>query len=200
MIIGILAYQGGVDEHRYMILEACKELGASCTAEYIAKPAQLGNIDGLILPGGESTAIVKLASRFNMIEAIREKIQGGLPVLGTCAGTIMLAERVRDYRTGKELRGTLGVLNATVIRNYYGRQRESFEIDIKIPILGEKPFRAIFIRSPAVIRVGDNVEALAIYEDSYVLVRQNNILAATFHPELSGDTRIHRYFIDLVKR
>lgn len=200
MKIGVLSFQGGIDEHKYMVMEACRELKLSCTLEYITKPHQLDNVDGVILPGGESTAIVKLASRTGLISALGEKIRTGLPVFGTCAGAIILSERVRDYKTGKELRGTIGVLNTTIMRNYYGRQRESFEVDIHIPILGEKPFRAVFIRAPAIVQIGDNVKGLAVYEDSYVLVQQENILASTFHPELSGDTRIHKYFIELVKK
>lgn len=199
MKIGILAYQGGVDEHRYMVLEACKELSFRCEVENIVKPSQLNEIDGLIIPGGESTTIVKFAHRFGIIEPLRAKILQGLPVLGTCAGAVILAKRVEDFKTKKVLPNVLGVLDATVLRNYYGRQRESFEVDIDIPVLGDKPFRAVFIRAPAIIEIGPEVKPLAVYGENYVFVQERNILATVFHPELTNDTRVHKYFLKLVK-
>ncbi|MEM0371498.1 MAG: pyridoxal 5'-phosphate synthase glutaminase subunit PdxT [Ignisphaera sp.] len=200
MNIGILGYQGGIDEHKYMVIESCKELGIQCSVETVVKPQQLNKLDGLIIPGGESTTIVKLAKRYNMIEEIKSKLIEGLPVLGTCAGAIFLAKKVTDLKTRKELQGTIGLLDVIVVRNFYGRQKESFEIDLEIPTLGEKPFRAIFIRAPAIIEISGKVKPLAIYGENYVFVQQDAILATVFHPELSGDTRIHRYFLEIVKK
>lgn len=199
MKIGILAYQGGVDEHRHMVLRACKEMEIQCVIENIVKNHQLDQIDVLIIPGGESTTILKLAKKLKVIEHIRDKIIQGLPVLGTCAGAILLAKRVKDLKTGRILQNTLETLDVTIVRNYYGRQRESFEIDLEIPIIGEKPFRAIFIRAPAIVEIGSEVKPLAIYGENYVFVQQKNILATVFHPELSNDTRIHKQLLKLAK-
>jgi 5'-phosphate synthase pdxT subunit len=198
--VGILAYQGGVDEHRYMVVEACKELSISCEVVNVVEKHSASNIDALIIPGGESTTILKLMKRFGVDEVIRKSIENGLPVMGTCAGAILLAKRVKDLKTGRVLQGTLETLDMLVIRNFYGRQRESFEIDLDIQVLGEKPFRGIFIRSPAIVEVEQGVEVMARYGESYVLVRQGKVFASTFHPELSGDTRLHKYFIEFVKR
>ena len=200
MEIGILAYQGGIDEHKYMVLETCKEMNIQCNVRNVVKPRDLNNLDALILPGGESTTITKFMNRYGIVDELREKIRSGIPTLGTCAGAIILAKNVRDLKTGKTLSGVLGVLDATVIRNYYGRQRESFEIDLKIPVLGDKPFRAVFIRAPAITEIGPSVEPLATLENVYVFVKQGNILATTFHPELSGDTRIHRFLLQMAKK
>ncbi len=199
MRIGILGFQGGIDEHRYMVLESCRELGISCETVNATRPQHLRDIDGIILPGGESTTITKLITRMNMDGDLRDFIRLEHPVFGTCAGAIILAKRVVDRRTGRELANPLGVLDIAIERNYYGRQRESFEIDIGISILGEKPFRAIFIRAPAIVEIGSGVISHAKYGESHVFVQQGNIIATTFHPELSGDTRIHKYFINLVK-
>lgn len=200
MKIGVLAYQGGIDEHRFMVKQACEEMNINCGVEHIAKKYQLDDIDALIFPGGESTTILKLARRSGVAEIIQEKILQGLPVLATCAGTIILAKKVKDLKTGRILQNTLGCLDAVVVRNFYGRQRESFEVDIDIPILGGKPFRAVFIRAPAIVEISHEVKPLAMYNENYVLVQQKNIVAAVFHPELSGDTRIHKYFLELAKR
>jgi len=200
MRIGALAYQGGIDEHRYMITEACNELSIQCDVVNVVKKSDVNGIDALIIPGGESTTILKLMKKFNIVEVLKERIENGLPVMGTCAGAILLAKKVKDLKTGRVMSGTLEVLDALVVRNFYERQRESFEVDLNIPVIGDKPFRAVFIRAPAIVEVGQGVDVLAKYGESYVLVKQGGILASTFHPELSGDTRLHRYFIGFVKR
>jgi 5'-phosphate synthase pdxT subunit len=200
MRIGILAYQGGIDEHRYMIAEACNELSIQCDVVNVVKRSDVNGIDALIIPGGESTTILKLMKKFNIVEVLKERIENGLPVMGTCAGAILLAKKVKDLKTGRVMSGTLEVLDSLAIRNYYGRQRESFEVDLNIPVIGDKPFRAVFIRAPAIVEVGQGVDVLARYGESYVLVKQSEILASTFHPELSGDARLHKYFIEFVKR
>ncbi len=199
MKIGILGFQGGIDEHRYMVNESCKELGIQCDIVNIYRSQHLWEIDGLIIPGGESTTITKLINRMNMDTDLKDFIRSGHPVFGTCAGLILLAKKVIDRKTGRELTNVLSVLDIVVERNYYGRQRESFEVDIAIPLLGEKLFRAIFIRAPAVVEIGGGVISHAKFEDSHVFVQQRNIIATTFHPELSGDNRIHKYFIEIVR-
>jgi len=199
MKIGILGFQGGIDEHRYMVNESCKELGIQCDVVNIYRSQHLWDVDGIIIPGGESTTITKLINRMNMDIDLRDFIKSGYPAFGTCAGLVLLAKKAIDRKTGKELTNTLGLLDVVVERNYYGRQRESFEIDVAIPILGEKPFRAIFIRAPAVIEIGSGVISHAKLGDSHIFVQQRNIVATTFHPELSGDARIHRYFIEIIR-
>jgi len=200
VVIGILGYQGGIAEHRYMILEACRELGWECQVVEVTRVQHLKGIDAIVLPGGESTTMVKLAKRFGVLDELRELISKGLPAFGTCAGAILLAKRVTDLKTGKVLESPIGVMDVEVVRNYYGRQRESFEIDLHIPALGPKPFRGVFIRAPAIVRTGPGVERLAELEGVVVAARQRNMLATTFHPELTGDTRFHRYFLtEIVK-
>jgi len=200
MRIGILAYQGGIDEHRYMITEACNELSIQCDVVNVVKRSDVNGIDALIIPGGESTTILKLMKKFNIVEVLKERIENGLPVGNVCWGYFTCKKKVKDLKTGRVMSGTLEVLDALAIRNYYGRQRESFEVDLNIPVIGDKPFRAVFIRAPAIVEVGQGVDVLARYGESYVLVKQSEILASTFHPELSGDARLHRYFIEFVKR
>lgn len=200
MEIGVLAYQGGIDEHRHALFRACEELRYECNVVNLVEAGQLRDLDAIVIPGGESTTITKLLQRFGMLEPLRNKIAEGTPTFGTCAGAVLLARHVRDYKTGKPSKSTLGVLDAVVLRNYYGRQRESFEVDITIPVLGPRPFRAIFIRAPAIVEIGYGVTSLARLEENHVLVQQGSILASTFHPELSGDTRLHKYFITMAKK
>ncbi len=198
--IGILAYQGGISEHEYLVKKACSELGIECRTRWVTKKEHLEGIDAIILPGGESTTIAKLASRFGVLEELRDRIAKGLPAFGTCAGAILMAKEVVDRKTKKVLENPLGVMDISIVRNYYGRQRQSFEIHLEIPAIGPKPFRAIFIRAPAITRVGEGVEALARLDGVVVVARQGRMLATTFHPELTEDTRIHRFFIERVAK
>jgi 5'-phosphate synthase pdxT subunit len=200
MRIGILGYQGGISEHNFIVRKTCHELNINCDVINVRKINELDKIDGLIIPGGESTTITKLANKQGLLEVIRDKGLEGLPMFGTCAGAIILAKRVKDLKTGRKLMNTAGLLNIEVVRNYYGRQRESFELHVKIPILGDKPFRCIFIRAPAITTVYPSVKSLAKYDEIHIMVQENSILATTFHPELTLDTRMHKYFIDLIKR
>lgn len=158
-------------------------------------PEQLAQVDALIMPGGESTTIGKLLIRFHLFKPIHSRITAGMPVYGTCAGMILLAQRISGFnQTGFHL------LDITVARNAYGPQIESFETDLPVPVLGEAPFRAVFIRAPIVEEVSSSVEVLAAFEGHPVFIRQGNILASSFHPELTNDERIHRYFVsEMVK-
>lgn len=184
--VGVLALQGDVREHVHIL----ESLGAEATG--VKTPAQLGRVDGLVMPGGESTTIGKLAVRFGLLEPLRSAIDQGLPVYGTCAGMILLAGAVTD---GDQ--PLVGSLDVVVKRNAFGRQNESFEADLDITGL-EAPFHAVFIRAPWIEKVGSEVEILSTVDDHPVMVRQDNILATSFHPELTGDGRIHRMLLDSI--
>ncbi|MEU7743589.1 pyridoxal 5'-phosphate synthase glutaminase subunit PdxT [Nonomuraea sp. NPDC049158] len=187
--IGVLALQGSVREHVRMLQEA----GASAIA--VRRPAELDTVDGLIIPGGESTTMWKLADTFDLLEPLRMRIKDGMPAYGSCAGMIMLADRIEDGAEGQQ---TIGGIDMVVRRNAFGRQIDSFESDLDFA--GER-VHAIFIRAPWVESVGTDVEVLGIAEpgDRIVAVRQGPLLATSFHPELTGDTRVHRYFVDMLR-
>jgi 5'-phosphate synthase pdxT subunit len=177
--VGILAFQGDFQKHRELL--ASMEVDA----RLVRAASELDGLSALIIPGGESTTIGMLLDRFDLIRPIRERVAAGLPVLGTCAGAILLAEDIEGSNQPK-----LGVMDITVARNAYGRQIESFEADIELEAF-DQPLRGVFIRAPRITRVGRDVEVLARFEGDPVVVRQGRLLAATFHPELSGETRIH---------
>lgn len=158
-------------------------------------PDDLARIDALVIPGGESTAISGLAEWNGLLSKVRDRIGTGMPVLGTCAGIITLAKTSYDRVGGKTAQPSLGVLDVTVERNSFGRQRESFEVDLNIPRLGKRPFRGVFIRAPKIKETSKSVEILARLDKTVVAVRQRNILGTCFHPELSGETRFHEYFL-----
>ena len=149
----------------------------------------------LVMPGGESTTMIKLLKRFEMWETLRDRIEDGMPVLATCAGMILLSKTIENVVN----QDSLGVLDISVKRNGYGRQINSFEVDLQIDEIGPEPFRAVFIRAPKIESICDEVRVLTSYEESPVLVRQGNVLAASFHPELTGDLRIHRYFLKMAE-
>jgi pyridoxal 5'-phosphate synthase pdxT subunit len=184
--VGVLALQGDVREH----LHTLESLGVA--AAPVKTPDQLDSVDALVIPGGESTTIGKMAVRFGLVDPLRRSIEDGLPTYGTCAGLIFLAGAVTD---GDQ--PLLGVLDVVVRRNAFGRQNESFESDLEIEGLDE-PFHAVFIRAPWVEKVGAEVEVLAGIDEHPVMVRQGNILATSFHPELTGDGRIHQLLLDLI--
>ena len=186
--IGVLALRGAFIEHISML----KKLDVE--AFPIRLRQQLQNLDGLVIPGGESTAIARLMHLYNLTDSIQELILDGLPVLGTCAGMILLS------RNGTQLNSeTIGAIDIEVRRNAFGRQINSFETNLCIPAIGEEPFHAIFIRAPIITRVGPGVEILARLEDgTSVAARQGKVLVCAFHPELTDDTRFHRYFLEVV--
>ena len=188
---GVLALQGAFREHR----EALDALGVSSVE--VRTPEQLAGVDGLILPGGESTTVGRLLSTGDLLEPLRARLAEGMPTFGTCAGLILLA---RDVLDGRADQPSLDALDATVRRNAYGTQAESFEADLAIEGISDAPFRGVFIRAPVVESVGDDVEVLAVHADRPVLLRQGTIWASTFHPELSGDLRVHERFLHEVMR
>ena len=190
--IGVLALQGDVREHLRMLT------GAGATALPVRRREELDRVDGIVLPGGESTTMHKLAVAFELFEPLRDRIRDGMPAFGTCAGMIMLADRIEGGIAGQE---TLGGLDITVRRNAFGRQVDSFEADLDFAAF-DTPFHAVLIRAPWVEKVGDGVEVLARIEAGddagrIVAVRQGPVLATSFHPEISGDDRLHRFFVGL---
>ncbi|RLC78149.1 MAG: pyridoxal 5'-phosphate synthase glutaminase subunit PdxT [Chloroflexi bacterium] len=191
MRIGVLAAQGAFIEHEKML----RRLEAE-TVE-VRLPEHLEGLDGLIIPGGESTTIGKVASEWGLMEPMRAFAESGCPLWGTCAGMILMAKKVGDRMPGQPL---LELMDVTVRRNAFGRQVDSFEANLDVPALGDSLFHAVFIRAPLIERVGERVETLAQLEDGTVVaVRQGNLLATAFHPELTEDDRFHRYFLGLAE-
>jgi pyridoxal 5'-phosphate synthase pdxT subunit len=191
MRIGVLALQGDFAAHIKML----EGLGAEGKA--VRLPEHLEEIDGIIIPGGESTTIGKLMVIYDLQEVLQRKIQEGVPVWGTCAGLILLAKETDNALLGQPL---LASMNIRVRRNAFGSQRESFETDLSVPALGEAPFHTFFIRGPAVESVGPGVEVLATLDDgTIVAVREGTLLGTAFHPEVSGDPRFHQYFLRIVQ-
>jgi len=188
LTIGVLAVQGDVREH----VRVLTSLGAQ--AHGIRRPTELTELDGLVIPGGESTTMDKLVRAFDLFEPLRALIAGGLPVYGSCAGMIMLADRIAEGRPDQQ---TLGGLDITVRRNAFGRQVDSFEEDIEFVGLDGGPVRAVFIRAPWVEEAGDGVDVLARAAGKIVAVRQGALLATSFHPEVTGDTRVHELFVGM---
>ncbi|MGW1883719.1 pyridoxal 5'-phosphate synthase glutaminase subunit PdxT [Streptomyces sp. NPDC001970] len=188
-VIGVLALQGDVREHLIALATA------DAVARPIRRPEELAEVDGLVIPGGESTTISKLAHLFGMMEPLRERVRAGMPVYGTCAGLIMLAEKILDPRSGQE---TIGGIDMIVRRNAFGRQNESFEAAVAVKGV-DTPVEGVFIRAPWVESVGATAEVLAEHDGHIVAVRQGNALATSFHPELTGDHRVHALFVDMVR-
>ncbi|OGO05043.1 MAG: glutamine amidotransferase subunit PdxT [Chloroflexi bacterium RBG_13_54_8] len=189
MRIGVLALQGAFIEH----IRVLRQLDVEASTVYL--PSDLEGLDGIIIPGGESTTISRLMLEFGLTKPLKDLAEGGLPVWGTCAGMILLAKEVCDDSRVE----TLGLMDIKVKRNAFGRQADSFETDIEMPVLGEGPFNAVFIRAPIIEEVGRGVEVLASLSGGVVVAaRQGNLVASAFHPELTTDPRFHRYFLDIV--
>ncbi len=185
--VGVLALQGAFVEH----VAALRRLGVE--AVLVRLPEQLEGLDGLVIPGGESTTISRLMHSYHLVEPIKALAGQGKPIWGTCAGMILMA---KQNGAGNH---TLGLMDVSVKRNAFGRQVDSFEADLPVPALGEKPFRAIFIRAPLIEKVGGDVEVLSRLDDgTIVAARQKNFLVCSFHPELNGDRRFHEYFLRLI--
>jgi 5'-phosphate synthase pdxT subunit len=189
MKIGVLASQGAFAEQ----ISILKQLNMEAVP--VRLPREIRGVDGLIIPGGESTTISRLISAYNLKGEIGALARNGIPILGICAGMILMAKDVSDNNLEP-----LGLMNITVKRNAFGRQRESFETELSIPVLGEKPFPGVFIRAPYIEKTDDAVEVLArLSNGTIVAARQDKLLAAAFHPELTQDLRFHRYFLDIVE-
>ena len=189
--IGVLALQGDFEAHLKMLAESGVE------AKAIRLPGQIEDLDGIIIPGGESTTIGKLMVLYGFDEVLQKKVREGFPIWGTCAGLILLARETDNALAGQPL---LASMHIRVRRNAFGSQRESFETDLSVPVLGEAPFHAFFIRGPVVEAVGPEVEILATLDDgAIVAVREGTLLGTAFHPEVAGDPRFHHYFLRIVQ-
>ena len=196
-LVGVLALQGDVREH----LAALNDSGADAVG--IRRPEELEKIDGLVIPGGESTTMSKLLQIFELLEPLKARLRDGLPAYGSCAGMILLASEILDTRPDAQ---HLGAIDMTVRRNAFGRQVDSFESDLEFEGIVGEPMRAVFIRAPWVERVGDDVQVLARVPESggaaagrIVAVRQGSVVATSFHPEVTGDRRVHELFVDIVR-
>ncbi|WP_047888386.1 pyridoxal 5'-phosphate synthase glutaminase subunit PdxT [Rhodococcus sp. ARP2] len=196
-LIGVLALQGDVREH----LAALDDSGADAVG--VRRPEEMDKVDGIVIPGGESTTMSRLLQVFELLDPLRERLRGGLPAYGSCAGMILLASEVLDTRPDAE---HLGAIDMTVRRNAFGRQVDSFESDLEFEGIIGDPIRAVFIRAPWVERVGPGVEVLAQVPAAageaagrIVAVRQGSVIATSFHPEVTGDRRVHEMFVDLVR-
>lgn len=187
-MIGVLALQGDVVEHVAAMVRAGSETIP------VKTPGDLERVDGLIVPGGESTTVTKLMHRFGLWQPVAQRARAGMPLWGTCMGMIVVSSGV----VGLE-QETLGLLDVDVRRNAFGRQNDSAEVDLMIPVLGEPAFPAVFIRAPWIERVGSDVRVLASYRGHGVMVQQDNVLGTSFHPELTGDYRVHEYFLNMVR-
>ena len=196
MKIGVLALQGDVREH----IQSLSDCGVDALA--VKTKSEIENISALVIPGGESTTIAKLARSFDLFDLIKDRIKDGMPTYGSCAGMILLSDVVEDAIIGQE---SFGGIDMVVKRNAFGRQVDSFETDLKFKGITDPPVRAVFIRAPWVESVGENVEVLAEISDSAgqrhpVAVRQGHLLATSFHPELTGDNRVHKFFVENICR
>lgn len=189
MKIGVLALQGDVREH----IRSLGDCGVEATP--VRRAHEIESVDALVIPGGESTTIAKLARSFEVFDLISQRIHDGMPTYGSCAGMILIANSVLDAIEGQE---TFGGMDVVVRRNAFGRQVDSFEADLQFAGITDAPLRAIFIRAPWVESVGNDVTILASVDSHPVAIRQGHLLATSFHPELTGDNRVHRYFVDNV--
>jgi len=195
--VGIVALQGGVSEHAYMVRRAARNLGIDCEIVYVKHAENLNGIDALILPGGESTTIGALMARTGLLKPLKNLLEAGeTPVLATCAGAILLAKRVVDKHVGEVKQPLLAVMDFEAVRNYFGRQRESFETPLRVRLDGgEVSVRGVFIRAPAFTKVWGRAESISDFEGVSVAVREGEKIALAFHPELTSDTVIHEYLL-----
>jgi len=196
--IGVLALQGDIEESLNAVRRALSTLSIDGDVIQVKYPEQIEHIDGIVIPGGESTVIGTLAALNGSLKLIRDRISDGMPALGTCAGMIIMARKAYDRVVGETRQKLLSLLDITVERNAFGRQIDSFEAYLSIPVIGKEPFKGVFIRAPIVKDHTDNVEILASLQGKVVAVKQGNIIGTSFHPELADDLRLHSYFIDTV--
>jgi pyridoxal 5'-phosphate synthase pdxT subunit len=197
--IGILGLQGDIEENMIAAKDALEHMKVRGSIKAVRYSEEFEKVDGLILPGGESTVMSNLiAIQGGALQTIKRRISNGMPAMGTCAGMIMLSKRAYDRVVGETKQQLMHILDIVVERNAFGRQNDSFEADLEIPILGRGTFRGIFIRSPIVREIGTGVDQIAKFENNVVAVKQKNIIGTAFHPELAGDDRLHRQFIKMV--
>jgi pyridoxal 5'-phosphate synthase pdxT subunit len=197
--IGVLAVQGDVAENIMAAKMALEELGLEGIVSEVKTPEQISDLDGLIIPGGESTVIGTLSMVNGSLKKIKEKIAGGMPVFGICAGMIMLSKKAKDRVLGEMDQPLLDFLDVKIERNAFGRQKDSFESVISIDKIGISKFPGVFIRAPSIIETGKDVEVLSKFNEKIIAVKQGNIVGTSFHPELTGDLSLHKYFVNLIK-
>jgi 5'-phosphate synthase pdxT subunit len=196
--VGVLSIQGDVQENILSAKSAIAELGLDGNVVDVRTPEEISQLDGLIIPGGESTTIGQLSLVNGSLKILKEKIQGGMPVLGICAGMIMLSNTANDRIVGKTDQPLLDILDIKLERNSFGRQKQSFESDISLDSINIPKFNGVFIRAPSVSDVGSDVEVLSKFNERIVAVKKGNVIGTAFHPELTKDTALHKYFINLV--
>lgn len=197
--IGVLAVQGDVAENIMATKMAIEELGLDGIVTEVKTPEQISDLDGLVIPGGESTVIGTLSLVNGSLKKIKEKIASGMPVFGICAGMIMLSKKAKDRVIGEMDQPLLDFLDVKIERNAFGRQKDSFESEISLDKIGIKKFQGVFIRAPSIIETGKDVEVLSKFNEKIIAVKQGNIIGTSFHPELTGDLSLHKYFVSLIK-
>jgi pyridoxal 5'-phosphate synthase pdxT subunit len=195
--IGVLGFQGDIEENVAATKQALQEMNVDGSVEPVRYQEEVEKVDGLILPGGESTVQSTLAAIQRSLPVIKKRISEGMPVMGTCAGMIMLSRRAFDRVVGDTKQKMIGNLDIVIERNAFGRQGDSFEADLAIGMFGKEAFKGVFIRAPAVSEVGKDVEVIAKLNNKVVAVKQKNIIGTAFHPELSGDSRMHRHLVKM---
>jgi pyridoxal 5'-phosphate synthase pdxT subunit len=194
---GVLSIQGDILENIISVKAAIDALGIDGNVTSVKTPEELSKIDGLVIPGGESTTIGQLSVFNGSLKILKEKIEQGMPVLGICAGMIMLSKTAQDKVVGKIDQPLLDILDIKLERNSFGRQRESFESDISLNSIGIPTFNGVFIRAPSISDVGSDVEVLSKFNEKIIAVKKNNVIGVAFHPELTGDISLHKYFVNL---
>ncbi|VVC05523.1 Pyridoxal 5'-phosphate synthase subunit PdxT [uncultured archaeon] len=197
--IGVLAVQGDVAENIMATKMAIEELGLDGIVTEVKTPEQISDLDGLVIPGGESTVIGTLSLVNGSLKKIKEKIASGMPVFGICAGMIMLSKKAKDRVVGDMNQPLLDFLDVKIERNAFGRQKDSFESEISMDKIGINKFQGVFIRAPSIIETGKDVEVLSKFNEKIIAVKQGNIIGTAFHPELTGDLSLHKYFVSLIK-
>ena len=196
--VGVLSIQGDVQENLLSAKTALDELDIDGKVVSVKTPDEISQLDGLIIPGGESTTIGHLSLANDSLKVLKEKINGGMPVLGICAGMIMLSKTANDKVVGKIDQPLLNILDIKLERNSFGRQRESFETDVSMDSINIQKFNGVFIRAPSVSDVGSDIEILAKYNEKIVAIKKGNVIGTAFHPELTTDTSLHKYFVNLI--
>jgi len=197
--VGVLSLQGDVAENIASTKTALSELDKTGTVTEVKTPEQISELDGLIIPGGESTMIGQLSLINGSLKKIKEKIEAGMPVLGICAGLILLSKKAKDRVVGYTDQPLLDLLDVQVERNSFGRQRDSFEAEISMESLNIPKFNGVFIRAPSISELGENAEVISKFNEKIVAVKQANMLATAFHPELTQDVSLHKYFVNMIK-
>ena len=197
--VGVFSIQGDVRENILSVKTAIEELGIDGKVSDVKTPEEISQLDGLIIPGGESTTIGQLSMVNGSMKALKEKIENGMPVLGICAGMIMLSNTADDRVVGKTDQPLLNILDIKLERNSFGRQQESFEADVSLDSIGISNFNGIFIRAPSVEHVGPEVKVLSKFNEKIIAVQKGNVIGTSFHPELTKDSSLHKYFLNLIR-